>query len=755
MKYFSFAVLIFILIPITVWGQQSASINGYISDSKTGETLISANVALKDSRKGTSSNTSGYFSLQGIDPGTYTVIATYVGYQQYEQEISLDPGQNLRLDIKLQPQGVQLEEVVVESKREQEEQRDIGIAQLQTQLINDLPSVGQTDVFRSLQLLPGVKAASDFSSGLYIRGGSPDQTLILLDRTTVYNPSHFFGFFSTFNPDAVKDVRLYKGGYPAQYGGRLGSVLTIFNKDGNRNEFQGSVTMGLLSSRASVEGPFANENGSYMFAVRRSTLEPALAILQSTSENIPESFYFLDLNGKLNYNAGPNDKISLAFYTGSDNLKFPFATDAGIDLNYGNQTLSSTWTHIFSDKVFSNFTLTGSRYFNYPSINLASTPIDRSNNIYDFSLKGDIEYLPNNDHEISSGFWIGNLTLKLQDQFDGEDTFSSRIQTQYGSLYLQDKWSINDQWIVTPGLRLEGFTEGQYARLEPRMSLEYRPTDRVRLQAAYGRYNQFLTLISNEAFSGFDVWLTTDDGVPPAYGDQYVLGAKTIPWEGYGLDLELYYRSMNDLFELDPFLPDQAGLPYEEIFRFGDGYAYGAELFFERQIGRLTGFAGYTFSVTRRKFPNFNDSILDQGTARYYPPKYDRIHDLNIVLQYDISNRWATTVSFNYATGQAYTKPLGRTTAFDVPTSGLSFDQLIVGRVNASRLPDYNRLDISFSRQGTFFGIGEAEWQFQVINAYSRRNVWFYNYNLEENPAEREAITLLPILPTLSYTVEF
>lgn len=747
------AVLIIFLSAQITYGQQSASVSGYISDAETGETLISANIAIKDSRKGTSSNTSGYFSLTDINPGTYTIIATYVGYQRFEREISLEPGQSLRLDIELDPEGFQLEEVVVESEREKEEQRNIGIAQMQTKLIKDLPSVLQSDVFRSLQLLPGVKAASDFSSGLYIRGGSPDQTLILLDRTTVYNPSHFFGFFSTFNPDAVKDVRLYKGGYPAKYGGRLGSVLTIFNKDGNRNEFEGSVSVGLLSSRASVEGPF--QKGSYMLAVRRSTLEPVLAILQSTTDNVPESFYFLDINGKVNYDADENNKISLAFYAGTDNLEFPFATDAGINLNYGNQTLSSTWTHIFSDKVFANFTLTGSRYFNFPSINLASTPIERSNNIFDFSLKGDIEYLPNDNHEISTGFWTGNLTLKLQDSFDGEDTFSSRIQTQYGSWYIQDKWNISDQWIATPGLRVAGFSEGQYLRMEPRMALEYRPTDRIRLQGAYGRYNQFLTLISNEAFTGFDVWLTTDDGVPPAYGNQYVVGAKTIPWEGYGLDLELYYRSMNDLFELDPFISDQAGLPYEEIFRFGKGYAYGAELFFERQIGRLTGFAGYTFSVTRRQFPNFNDPITNQGTARYYPPKYDRIHDLNIVLQYDLSKRWSTTVTFNYATGQAYTKPLGRTTAFDIPTSGLNFDQLIVGRVNASRLPDYNRLDFSFSRKGTFFGMGEAEWQFQIINAYSRRNVWFYNYNLEENPAEREAIRLLPILPTISYTVDF
>lgn len=741
------------LIPLKVFSQQTASINGYISDAETGETLISANFALADTRKGTSTNTSGYFNLTNLEPGSYTVIATYIGYQTYKQEVTLEANQNLRLDIELKPEGYQLEEIVVESESEKEEQRNIGTAQIETELIKKVPAVFQADVFRSLQLLPGVKAASDFSSGLYIRGGSPDQTLILLDRTTVYNPSHFFGFFSTFNPDAVKDVRLLKGGYPAKYGGRLGSVLTIFNKDGNRNEFQGSATIGMLASRLSLEGPI--NKGSWMFAIRRSTLEPVLAILQQTEDTIPESFYFLDMNGKINYDANQNNKLSLAFYTGTDDLKFPFAEDAGVNLNYGNQTLSSTWTHIFSERVFSNFTLTGSRYFNFPSFNIASTLFNRSNNIYDLSIKGDIEYLPNNNHEISTGFWLGSLTLKLQDEFDGQQTFSSRIQSEYGSWYLQDKWTISDRWEVTPGIRLNTFSEGSYLRVEPRLSMEYRPSDRIRLQAAYGRYNQFLTLISNEAFTGFDVWLTADEGVPPAYGNQYVVGAKTIPWEGYGFDVEIYYRSMKDLFEPDPFLPDQAGLPYEETFRFGNGYAYGAEFFFERQVGKLTGFAGYTFGVTRRKFPDFNEPILGDEQARFYPPKYDRIHDINIVLEYEFSPRWSATTVFNYATGQAFTKPLGRTVALDFPTSGAFLDQLVVGKVNASRLPPYHRLDIGVSRLGTFFGIGEAEWQLQLINAYSRRNVWFYDYDLEEQPAERTEVTLLPLLPTISYTLDF
>lgn len=752
-KHLAALVFIGFLFPLSGFTQQSASVNGYITNAQSGETLISANVAIQGTRKGTSSNTSGYFSLTNLEPGTYTIVATYVGFQRFQQEVTLEAGENVRLDIKLKPEGYQLEEVVVESRREKEEQRNIGLAQVKTELIKKLPTVFQADVFRSLQLLPGVKAASDFSSGLYIRGGSPDQTLILLDRTTVYNPSHFFGFFSTFNPDAVKDVRLYKGGYPAKYGGRLGSVLTIYNKDGNRNEFSGSATIGMLASRLSLEGPI--KNGSYMVAFRRSTLEPLLAILQESTDNIPESFYFWDLNGKINFDPNKNNKLSLAFYSGVDDLKFPFAEDAGVNLNYGNQTLSANWTHIFSEKVFSNFTLTGSRYFNFPSFNIASTPFERNNNIYDFSLKGDIEYLPNNKHEISSGFWMGNLTLKLRDEFDGQETFSSRIQSQYGSFYLQDNWKLSERWIATPGLRLAAFSEGDYLRLEPRLSVEYRPSDRLRLQAAYGRYNQFLTLVSNEAFTGFDVWLTTDEGVPPAFGNQYIIGAKTIPWEGYGLDVELYYRSMKDLFEPDPFLPDRAGMPYADTFRFGKGYAYGAEVFFERKIGALTGFIGYNFSVTRRKFPSFNEPVLANGPARFYPPKYDRIHDLNVVLEYDFSSRWSSTLVFSYATGQAYTQPLGRTTAFDFPTSSGNLDQLVVGRVNAARLPSYHRLDIGLSRKGTFFGMGQAEWQFQLINAYSRRNIWFYNYDLDKNPAQKEAIQLLPLLPTISYTLDF
>ena len=738
------------------FAQESASISGYITDAGSGETLISANVALEGTPKGTSSNTSGYYSITNIPAGTYTLITSYIGYRQFSKEVTLAEGENLRLDIQLIPEGYRLEELVVESEAEKKDQKNIGVAQIQTELIKKIPSVFQADVFRSIQLLPGVKASSDFSSGLYIRGGSPDQTLILLDRTTVYNPTHFFGFFSTFNPDAVKDVRLYKGGYPAKYGGRLGSVLTIFNKDGNRNEFSGSATLGMLASRVLIEGPYAK--GSYMLAVRRSTLEPILAALRGSFDGIPDKFYFLDLNGKVNYDADPNNKFSLAFYSGSDNVVVPFADDARINLNYGNQTLSGNWSHIFSERVFGNLTLTGSRYFNFPTFSIATTPFKRSNNIYDFSVKGDLEYLAGENHEVAAGFWGGSLTLNLKDEFDRNETFRSRIKTSYTSWYLQDTWQLSSKWQFQPGVRVNTFSEGKFVRVEPRISWEFEPVEDLRFQAAYGRYNQFLTLITNEAFSGFDVWLTTNNNVPPAFGDQFVIGTKTKPWQGYGIDIEIYYRTMEDLFELDPFLPDPAGLDYAELFRFGTGYAYGTELLFEKQVGRLTGFLGYTFSVTRRKFPDFNEPI--GGTqARFYPPKYDRSHDINLVVEYKLGRRWKSNIVFNYASGQAYTKPLGRAIAVDSPfsrsgSSGTVVDQVIVGKVNASRLPAYHRLDLAFTRAGTFFGAGEAEWQFQIINLYSRRNIWFYNYDLDF-PVSREPVQLLPVLPSVSYTINF
>lgn len=747
-------LLLFAFFPALVFAQQSASISGYVKNVKTGETLIAANVGLLATPLGSSSNRSGFYSITQIDPGSYTLVVSYVGYQTYTEKINLSPGEDLRLTISLKLKTLTLEQLTVTAERNVEElQTDLGISTIPTELITQVPTVFQADVFRTIQLLPGVKASSDYSSSLYIRGGSPDQTLILLDKTTVYNPTHFFGFFSTFNPDAIKDIKLYKGAYPAKYGGRLGSVLTIYSKDGNRKEFAGTATIGLLSSRATVQGPYSQ--GSYILSIRRSTLEPVLAILRQSIDNIPSKFYFYDVNGKINLDINPDNTISLAFYAGQDRVDFSFAEDSKIKLNYGNQTISLNWSHVFSQKAFSDFTFTGSHYFSKPKFNIATTGLKRPNTIYDFSTRGDIEYYPSNNHKISTGFEAGVITLNLETVFDGITINNSRIQAFYSALYAQDEWEISNQWKLTAGLRLGSFSEGNYIRLAPRLKIAYQLSSTLQIQAAYGQYYQYLTRNTAGAITAFSTWFTTGKKVPPAYGDQFVLGLKKAISRDYIFNIGIYYRTMRDLFDIDPFLASRAGLDYEQLFRFGKGYAYGFEFLAQKRLGRFKGFLGYTFSITRRKYPDFNEPINKERGARFFPPKFNRIHDFQAVLSYKLSNRWSVSTVFNYSTGQAYTKPLGRTAAVDIPTQSEKIDQLIVGKVNASRLPAYNRLDIGFTRKGTFFGIGTAFLKLQIINAYSRRNAWFYNYDLNENPIEVDEVPMLPIIPNISYTVNF
>jgi len=750
MTYRSFVFLFLVsLLAVPALGQNTASISGFVKDATSGETLLLANVVLLDTDYGAATNNSGYYAMNGLPAGDYIVIGTYIGYQPLRIPVTLQPGQARRLDIELSPESVMLEGVTVTAEKELEEEiRRIGVTQMTTEIVRQVPTILEPDVFRSLQLLPGVKAASDYSSGLYIRGGSPDQTLILLDRTTVYNPTHFFGFFSTFNPDAIKDVRLYKGGYPAEYGGRLGSVVDIYNKDGNRLKTQGGLSLGLLASRAILEGPY--KKGSWMLAVRRSTLEPLLGALRKADvDGIPDGFYFIDVNGKLNFDAGENDRLSVAFYGGTDELDLPFVDDARIKLAYGNRTLSTNWTHLFNQKLFSNFTLTYSRYFNRPLFSIAGSESSRTNNVYDLSAKGDFEYIPNERHQFEVGFWSGMFTLRLRDTFDDVVGLEERIQSPYLSVYAQEIFRPKPDWQIQAGLRANYFDQGRYFRLEPRLSAEHRPDENIRLQLGYGRYYQFLTLISSELFSGFDLWLTTDDGVEPAYGDQFVAGLKTNIGADLQADVEVYYRTMRQLFQLDPFLPDAAGLAYSDLFTFGEGFAYGTELLLQKPKGRLNGFIGYTIGLTKRRFPDINN-------FDYYPPKYDRRHEVNIVGNYSLSRKWSLTSVFNLASGQAYTEPASQYRLVDDPFTSGSVDVLI-SPFNDARLPMYHRLDVGFARKGKFFRFAESELQLQLINVYNRRNIWFYFFEFEDdNTVTRNEIPQIPVpIPNVSFSIRF
>jgi len=733
----------------TTSAQNTASVSGFVRDFDSGETLILANVRIQDTSIGAATNTAGYYTITGLPAGDYVVLVSYIGYVAFEASIKLGVDEHFRLDVELKPQQFEVDEIVITAEDEtEEEQRQLGAVKMTTATIRKLPTILEPDVFRSLQLLPGVKAASDFSSGLYIRGGGPDQTLILLDRTTVYNPSHFFGVFSTFNPDAVKDIRLFKGAYPAEYGGRIGSVVDIYNKDGNRKELDGTFTIGLLASRALIEGP--PKWGSWMFAVRRSTVEPVLAAARSGGvDGIPEKFFFVDTNGKLNFDVSPNDKLSFSFYTGKDVVVVPVVTDVEVQLRYGNETISANWTHLFSDRLFSNFTFTRSHYFSQPEFEFASTQSSQDNQVRDYSFKSDLEYIPDSKNAFKAGFWGGQLRFDFKNRFDATEVLSLLTRSIYGNAFAEYIYRPTFLWTITTGVRASYFQDGSFFRAEPRLAIERQLGEGLFAQIGMGRYNQFLTLVSNEAFSGLDVWLTSAEKVPPAYGDQFVTGLKYRTDSGFRIEWEGYYRTMRDLFSLNPFLPDVAGLEYHEMFHFGDGYAWGSEIFLQGSLGPFSGFAGYTYGVTRRRFPAINQ-------REYFSPKYDRTHDLNITSSFNLTKSWQITAVFNYATGQAYTKPSSQYRLGHSPFQ-VGDTNVLVSPFNGARLPSYHRLDIGATKKGRFFGFADYELQLQVVNAYNRKNIWFPFFEFEDDgTVSREDVTQIPIpIPNVALTLNF
>ncbi|MEM1044296.1 MAG: TonB-dependent receptor [Bacteroidota bacterium] len=756
-----FAVF-FLLLLFGTAHAQTATLNGFVRDADSGETLVQATVQVVGTERGTVSNVQGFYSLGDLAPGEVTVVARFIGYDVLRRTVTLAPGEVQRLDLDLQPEGVIGEEIVVEADEAIEDERPPGVQNVSIALVEELPTVFEADLFRSIQLLPGVKAASDFSSALYIRGGSPDQTLVLLDGTTVYNPTHFFGFFSTFNTDAIKDVRLYKGAYPSTYGGRLGSVVDIYNRDGNRNERAGSVTLGLLASRIGVEGPIVKGRGSYSLNARRSTLEPLLAVLRENldEDGIPESFYFYDVNAKVGFDVTPNDRLSLAAYAGRDRVLLPIGDDAEFDLDYGNQTASLAYQRVLSGTAFANLRLTASRYFSFPTGNFAGTTFERPNTITDFSARLDMEWLPSEAFELRGGVWGGLLNLGLSSSFNGSTQTDYENPSRYASGYVQTRHR-RGPWIFTGGVRAEYFRSltddliddlepepASYLRLSPQVQVERTFGDRVVLQAAAGRYHQFLSLLSNEAFSGFDTWVTTGVGVEPQSSEQVVLGVKTRLGEAYKLDVELYGRTLRDLFDTRPEVQDVAGLRYDELFRFGKGYAYGVEVLLERGVGPVTGLVGYTLGATRRRYPD------EPAFRDVFPPKYDRLHDLTLVSNYALGRGWKFTVAGSYATGQAYTTPSGRYQIGGLPTENPNIDLVNSNGLNTARLAPYHRVDMGFTKTGTIFGAA-YELQLQAVNVYNRRNLWFLVYDDDENPIEVIEVRQLPILPNVSFSLDF
>ena len=734
------------LFPGGVW---AATLSGFVTDGTSGESLPYSNVVLRGAASplGALSNVDGYYAVQHIPPGEYTIVVSYIGYRSFVDTIRFSGAELRDLNVQLIPKPILSREIVVEADPyEAERNVQTGFVTLETAQLQELPAVGETDLLRSLQLLPGIQAASDISSGLYIRGGGPDQTLILLDQIPLYNPTHAFGFFSTFNPDAIKDMSLHKGAYPAQYGGRLGSVLDVRNRDGNRKGFEGTGGISLISTRMTLEGPAGN--GSWMVSGRRTYLEPVLALIRDEDTDVP-FYYFYDTNAKFNHDFGDGDKLMFSGYFGRDDLNFDFGDGSFFNVRWGNTAFTGRWTHVFSPAIFGNLVVSGSRYESDTELRVIETPILFSNGILDVTLKGDLDFFASSRHSLNSGFLATWFDFAFKQSFNQVDQLDIRENPILFSAYVQDLWQPRAETSVRLGARANYFSEGDRLHFEPRLALSHGFTPTLRLKVGGGSYRQYLQLVSTEGFSGGDVWVPLDQTVEPGRSWQGVAGLEWEPSKRYHLSLEGYYTDFANLVLIDNNVAvgSEAGTSEDTFVSGGTGVAAGVEFFLQKRTGSVTGWFGYTLGWTRRRFAELNG-------GKRFPPKYDRRHDLSFVSNWRVG-RWTFGANLLYATGQAFTpasavyglrrpaEPEARIENYALPADR-----------NSARLLPYHRLDLSVKRGIRLFGV-DAEAYIQVFNVYSRRNEWFVQFDPDAIQTDPEVVKMLPIVPTLGINYAF
>jgi len=759
----AFAAALAVLTAVANDALAQSTISGFVRDQSDGESLPNTSISVTvDGRSfGTLSNSEGYFAVRDLPSGRCIVTVSYIGYTSYRDTLQLFTGRDLRRDVNLAREVLKLGEVVIEAEAanrvESELSKQPSAVVLQARSLKQMPAMGEPDLLRSLQLLPGVQTASDFSSGLYVRGGGPDQTGILLDQVRLYNPSHAFGFFSTFNPDAIKDVTFYKGAYPAQYGGNLGGMLDVQNRAGNRREFKASGGISLISSRATLEGPLGS--GSWMLAGRRTYIDPVLKAVRGASDELDElGYFFYDINGKVNSQLSDNDNLMISFYGGDDDLNLGVGDDAdslALGLRWGNKAITGRWTHVFSPALFGRMIALFSKYRSDITINAFDTPIAVRNQLQDITVKGDLDYFANASHTVRSGVDLTFFDFRYQVRFDQyRDELS--IDPLQLSAYVQDDWQISALTEARLGLRSTYYQEGGRFALNPRFAFSRHLRENIRVKAAGGAYRQYLQLISSEGFSGADAWVPLDKSVEPGRSLQGVLGLEWEPSNTYRLSAETYYTDLTNLVILDEEAEEsRERTDSEGIFKTGGtGYATGLELFAEKRLGGLTGWLGYTLGWTRRTFPEIN-------AGRTFPPKYDRRHDLSLTATYRFApvcstcGRWIVTTNFVYGTGQAYTPAGARYTLRD-PATNQPVDRLLAARRNSARLLPYHRLDLGIRRTLRLFGDGvRSELYFQFFNFYNRHNEWFVEYDASDASKKPRVARMFPILPTFGFDIRW
>ncbi|MEI8135080.1 MAG: TonB-dependent receptor [bacterium] len=724
-----------------------ATISGFVTDSASGETIVGARVRIRALKIGAVSNKSGYYTLHVPTDEDVMIEVSSVGYQSITEQMKFSENENIRRNFMMRVESIKGNEVTVEAVRNRVQETQISQVTIAAKQVHDIPRAGEADLFRILQLLPGVQTSSEISSGLYIRGGSPDQNLILLNGTVLYNPSHFFGFFSTFNPDAIKDVELIKGGFPAEYGGRLSAVLSVTDIDGDRNTTKGKFSLGLISSRATIETPVGS--GALVLSGRRTYIDVVLKAAGLQDQLELPAYYFYDLNAKITQNPSPNDKISLSGYLGSDHLDFAASNVVNnITMGWGNKAAALEWTHIFGNDLFSKIDINASNFSSGFTFGSSTQPFRWDNAINDYTARFSLEYNPNDRNSIRTGIQGTVYHTRLKIQVGDNPASADLSQTPfYGALYVQDEWKPSlfstDPLAITAGLRLDKISSNSEIGIDPRLSLRYIINPSFSIKASYGIYHQYLKLASNQLISVFDIWSPTDEIQGPQRADQYVLGISTAPWENYTFEIETYYKKMYNLAELRPNIRSANSL--EDVLFVGNGKSYGVEFFLQKQVGRLTGWFGYTLAWTWRTFPDIN-----QG--KEYPPTYDRRNDFNLVLTYMLNDRWTLGTTATYGTGQAYTQITALAPNFENPAHTIPIE----GDKNSLRLPPYNRLDLSATHHFSLFSkTRNAEFDIDIYNVYNYRNVWISQVDQSGNPAQIKYVRLLPILPTVSISVQF
>ncbi|PKL86081.1 MAG: hypothetical protein CVV22_04100 [Ignavibacteriae bacterium HGW-Ignavibacteriae-1] len=731
---------------------ESSSLSGIIKDKNTGETLIGATVIIKETKLGARTNKTGFYTIPKIPSGAYTVVVSYLGYERIESKFNFVAGVPIRNDFNMNQSEVVLNEIFVEAQREVE-RRQISISKVNVpvQTIKNIRVGGESDVFRTLQYLPGVLTSSQISSGLFVRGGSPDQNLVLLDGSIVYNPTHLFGFISTFNTDAIKDVELIKGGFDAEYGGRMSAVLNLTQKDGNRNKFSGLASIGAISSRAFVEGPLLN--GSFSVSARRTYFDLVKKLIKENPEEPIPDFGFYDLNAKITQDFGDNDKVSISGFNSADKLAFE-SFGLGLTLDIGNRMLASRWTHIFNNQLFSTVNLSYSNYYNNFRGDQSGYQFLIDNSITDYTLKANLEWFVSEDITFKSGVETSNFKFKYLQNFTG-DTDSTQVGSSGGStnltiddwhtsMYAQTKWSITELFSVQAGLRANYWQLSDMVNFEPRISARYRFTDRIALKAATGIFHQNLRLATQPDFSFFDTWLPTDSTVPASKSTHYILSLETIPYDGYDLTFDAYYKKFDNVSELNTTALQ--GATVSDVFFIGEAYAWGGEVFLQKRFGKFNGWMGYAIGFIESKFDSINN-----GEA--FRPKYDRTHDFKVVGQYELNDRWEFGATFYFQTGQSYT---GASSRFHTQLPGQirGRGKTVPTQRYGLRLPPSHQLNLTAIYSFKMFGL-DSKMIIDIYNVYSRRDILVRFYNTREDETVIEDVKLIPILPSISLEVKF